>query len=66
MNSLYVPKSTVEYFQNEFRDQFEIVNLDHSDDTVKIKFNRSLNEIDITNIFFTGAKWAINYNLENK
>jgi len=66
MNSIYVPKSTLEYFRNEFKEEFEIINLNNSEDTVKITFNRNLNEIDITNIFFTGAKWAINYNLENK
>ena len=63
MNSFLIPKSTLEYFENEFRDQFEIIKLDHSDDTIRIKFNRELTEMDISDIFFTGAKWAINYNL---
>ena len=63
MNSFLVPISTLEYFENEFRDQFEIIKLDHSADTIRIKFNRELTEMDISDIFFTGAKWAINYNL---
>lgn len=63
MNSFLIPKSTLEYFENEFRDQFVIIKLDHSDDTIRIKFNRELTEMDISDIFFTGAKWAINYTL---
>lgn len=63
MNSLLIPKSTLEYFENEFRDQFQIIKLDHSEDTIRIKFNRELTEMDLSDIFFTGAKWAINYNL---
>lgn len=63
MNSFLIPKSTLEYFENEFKDQFEIINLTHSDDTIRIKFNRELTEMDISDIFFTGAKWAINYTL---
>jgi len=63
MNSLLIPISTLEYFENQFRDQFQIIKLDHSEDTIRIKFNRELTEIDLSDIFFTGAKWAINYNL---
>jgi len=63
MNSLLIPKSTLEYFENEFRDQFQIIKLDHSEDTIRIKFNRELTEMDLSDIFFTGAIWAINYNL---
>ena len=63
MNSLLIPKSTLEYFENEFRDQFQIIKLEHSEDTIRIKFNRELTEMDLSDIFFTGAKWAINYNL---
>lgn len=61
MNSLYMPKSAVEYFQSEFKNQFEIVELETSDNTVKLVFNREIHEADVINIFFTGAKWGINY-----
>lgn len=63
MNSLLIPISTLEYFKNQFRGQFVIVKLEHSDNTIRLKFNKELTEMDLSDIFFTGAKWAINYNL---
>lgn len=64
MNSFLVPISTLEYFENQFRGEFEVVKLEHSEDTIRIKFNRQLTEMDLSDIFFTGAKWAINYTLD--
>ena len=64
MNSFLVPISTLEYFENQFRGEFEVVKLEHSEDTIRIKLNRQLTEMDLSDIFFTGAKWAINYTLD--
>lgn len=61
MNSFYIPKTAVEYIKNDFKDKFEIIDLEFSNDTVKIEFNRKINELDLTNLFFAGAKWGLNH-----
>lgn len=61
-NRLYIPTSAQEYIKNQFKDKvtFEV----QTENTVAAIFVDELTSLDITDIFFSGAFWAINKSLK--
>lgn len=61
MNKIYIPKSALPYFEDQFHnpDEFyEVVELETSDENVRLEFKNPLSFLDLQNIFFAGAYWG--------
>lgn len=58
MNKFFLPLGSESFIKDEFRDKVFITL--HSETTISIEFQDKINGEDLINLFFCGAKWALN------
>lgn len=58
INKFFLPNTAESYIRAEFSDRAVISQ--HNETTIIIEFQDSLDGQDLINLFFCGAKWAIN------
>jgi hypothetical protein len=61
-NKFFLPLGSESVIKEEFGDKVLIYL--HNENTISIEFQEKINGQDLINLFFCGAKWALNLNIQ--